>query len=135
MKQWIGRQVVIHRYPPLTKLKGVLQKWDKSNRCVILGPQEISVPYEEIDQIECCSSKEHYMRPSTHPVGYLMLSKLQFDNAVLFQSSVNIWRHEQLVARDVHIKAHDDNGVVLSDGRRFSKKEYKFIVRSLRGKT
>ncbi|WP_431087933.1 hypothetical protein [Paenibacillus sp. 8b26] len=138
MRQWKGRQVILYHgnNGHTQKVRGTIEKWDDTHKCVILGPKMLSIPFENITYISMLPPGRE--RRSRHPaklntVGYVMSVPVQFDNAILFQSAVTVWKEDQLIAYNAKLTSHTDYDVVLDDGQILSKEGHLFVVRSLRG--
>ncbi|WP_226001958.1 hypothetical protein [Paenibacillus sp. BJ-4] len=138
MRQWKGRQVILYygNNGHTQKVRGTLEKWDDTRKCVILGPKMLAIPFENIAYISMLPpGRERRIR---HPAklnsfGYVMSVPLQFDNAIHFQSAVSVWKDDQLIAYNIRLVSHTDHDVMLEDGQTLSKKGHLFVVRSLRG--
>ncbi|ALP38465.1 hypothetical protein ASL14_22075 [Paenibacillus sp. IHB B 3084] len=138
MRQWKGRQVILYygNNGHTQKVRGTIEKWDDTHKCVILGPKMLSIPFENITYITMLPPGRE--RRSRHPaklnsIGYVMSVPVQFDNAILFQSAVTVWKEDQLIAYNTKLTSHTDYDVVLDDGQTLSKEGHLFVVRSLRG--
>ncbi|MET3210835.1 UNVERIFIED_CONTAM: hypothetical protein ABIC26_003796 [Paenibacillus sp. PvR008] len=138
MRQWKGCQVILYHgnNGHTQKVRGTIEKWDDTHKCVILGPKMLSIPFENITYISMFPPGRE--RRSRHPaklnsIGYVMSVPLQFDNAILFQSAVTVWKEDQLIAYNAKLTSHTDYDVVLDDGQTLSKESHLFVVRSLRG--
>ncbi|WP_410514619.1 hypothetical protein PaeBR_09680 [Paenibacillus sp. BR2-3] len=134
MKHWVGRPVIMYcGEPPYRIMKGVLRKWDSALGRVVIGHQEISVPFRDIALIKALAPKERALPPVLHSVGYVMRERQQFDNAVYFKSAVTVWKGEMLIALNTTIVSHTKGSVTLKDGQCLMKGTHLFVVRSLRG--
>ncbi|MDO7905314.1 hypothetical protein Q5741_02660 [Paenibacillus sp. JX-17] len=137
MRHWVGRQVVIFSGPDRqTRLQGVLEKWDDTKQCVVLGPKMSVIPFSEIATIQPLPSlreRRTVPRSKLYPVSYIMKVPMQFDNAVYFKSWVTVWRGNRLIAYGTRLKRHDREHAVLEDGRILRKDSHTFVVRSLQG--
>jgi hypothetical protein len=138
MRQWKGRQVILYHgnNGHTQKVRGTIEKWDDTHKCVILGPKMLSIPFENITYITMLPpGRERRSRQPAklNSIGYVMSVPLQFDNAILFQSAVTVWKEDQLIAYNSKLASHTDYDVVLDDGQTLSKEDHLFVVRSLRG--
>ncbi|KGE18042.1 hypothetical protein [Paenibacillus wynnii] len=134
MKHWVGRPVIMYcGEPPYRIMKGVLRKWDAALGQVVIGHQEIAVPFRDIAWIKALAPKERALPPVLHSVGYVMRERQQFDNAIYFKSAVTVWKDEVLIALNTTIVSHTRGSVTLEDGQCLMKGTYLFVVRSLRG--
>ncbi|MFP4978730.1 hypothetical protein ACE6ED_25210 [Paenibacillus sp. CN-4] len=134
MRHWVGKPVMMYcGEPPYTIVRGVLRKWDVSMGRAIIGHHETAVPFRRIAMIRALPSRERALPPVLHSVGYVMRSRIQFDNAIYFKSAVTVWKGDRLIALNTVIVAHTKGSVTLEDGRTLPKSQHTFVVRSLRG--
>lgn len=117
-------------------LKGTLVEWDEEAECVRIGPKRIKVSFDNIAMIRPLPEESLPLkkaRSDLHKVGYVMKKALQFDNAIYFKSRVMIWHRTKIVAYSTTILRHDEDQVVIADGRKLRKDKHLFVVRSRRG--
>ncbi|MFB5759353.1 hypothetical protein [Paenibacillus medicaginis] len=135
MRQWIGRQVIVHYEDEgIIQVSGTVERMNYADKSLILGPGMQSIPFNKINVIQPLhTDSKKRSRTKLHSVGYIMSDMLQFDNAVYFQSAVTVWQGERLIAYNSSVRSHDRDFAVMADGRKLSKNDYLFVVRSLRG--
>ncbi|MFM9280637.1 hypothetical protein [Paenibacillus jiagnxiensis] len=135
MRQWIGRQVIVHyENDGMMQVRGTVERMNYTDKSLILGPGMQTIPFDRISIIQPLhTDSRNRSRTKLHSVGYIMSDMLQFDNAVYFQSAVTVWQGERLIAYHSSVRSHDRDFVIIADGQKLSKKDYTFVVRSLRG--
>ncbi|CAH1208790.1 hypothetical protein [Paenibacillus sp. JJ-223] len=137
MRHWEGRKVAVYRASGIREpLKGTLVEWDEEAECVRIGPKRIKVSFDNIAMIRPLPEESLPLkkaRSDVHKVGYVMKKALQFDNAIYFKSRVMIWHRAKIVAYSTTILRHDEDQVVIADGRKLRKDKHLFVVRSRRG--
>lgn len=135
MRQWIGREVIVHyKNNGMAQARGTVERMNYVNKCLILGSGMQEIPFDQIHIIQpLYTDSNKRSRTKLHAVGYIISDMIQFDNAVYFQSAVTVWQGEQLMAYNSIIRSHNRDFATMADGRKLSKKDHTFVVRSLRG--
>lgn len=138
-EKWIGKYVIVYRINDDRTYPMRVEGWDDEQGRMLLGPRAVSLPAEEILKI-VPQEPGHFRRgPSAgipaapHSVGYIMSRKIQFDNAIHFQSPVMVWKGSRLIHYRCYLGGHNETEVLLKSGDRLLKQDHLFVVRTMRG--